>query len=105
MVMAAVLGGAFLGGLADRMKENREYTKKKSDETQAYLYNAGIKRQNEVMEARQQLTEAADYLDSRGMNTKKLTALLEKVRQCTYHRENSIAGISISFQIYKFSEI
>ena len=76
--MAAVLGGAFLGGLADRMKENREYTKKKSDEAQAYLYNAGIRRQEEVRKQRQQLTEAADYLDSKGLEKSSLLAMLDE---------------------------
>ena len=77
-VLGKVLGGAFVGGLADRMRENREYTKTQIDKSQAYLYTAGIKRQNEVAKARQELTEATDYLESKGMNTKKLTALLDQ---------------------------
>lgn len=78
MVMAAVLGGAFAGGLADRMKENREYTKTKSDEMQAFLYQTGLKRRDEVAKARQGLTEAADYLGSKGLEESNLLALLDQ---------------------------
>ena len=73
MVMAAVLGGAFAGGLADRMKENREYTKTKSDEMQAFLYQTGLKRRNEVAKARQDLTDSVDYLESKGMDSERIT--------------------------------
>ena len=76
--MAAVLGGAFAGGLADRMKENREYTKTKSDEMQAFLYQTGLKRRNEVAKARRGLTEAADYLSSKGLEESNLLALLDQ---------------------------
>jgi len=78
MVMAAVLGGAFAGGLADRMKENREYTKTKSDEMQAFLYQTGLKRRDEVAKARRGLTEAADYLGSKGLEESNLLALLDQ---------------------------
>lgn len=78
MVMAAVLGGAFAGGLADRMKENREYTKTKSDEMQAFLVQTGLKRRNEVAKARKGLTEAVDYLGSKGLEESNLLALLDQ---------------------------
>ena len=78
MVMAAVLGGAFAGGLADRMKENREYTKTKSDEMQAFLVQTGLKRRNEVAKARRGLTEAVDYLGSKGLEESNLLALLDQ---------------------------
>jgi len=78
MVMAAVLGGAFAGGLADRMKENREYTKTKSDEMQAFLYQTGLKRRNEVAKARQDLTDSVDYLESKGMDSERITAMLDQ---------------------------
>ena len=48
-MLGAVLGGAFLGGLADRMKENREYVKEKSDTTQEYLWKAGLERQQDQL--------------------------------------------------------
>lgn len=76
--MAAVLGGAFAGGLADRMKENREYTKTKSDEMQAFLVQTGLKRRNEVAKARKGLTEAVDYLGSKGLEESNLLALLDQ---------------------------
>lgn len=75
--MSAVLGGAFVGGLGDRMRENREYTKSKTDEMQTYLLQTGLKRQNEVASARQKLTEATDYLDSKGLDESNLLALLD----------------------------
>lgn len=77
MVMSAVLGGAFLGGLGDRMRENREYTKSKTDEMQTYLLQTGLKRQNEVASARQKLTEATDFLSSKGLDESNLLALLD----------------------------
>ena len=78
MNFGAVLGGAFLGGLGDRMKENREYTKTKGDEMQAFLVQTGIKRRNEVAKARQSLTEAVDYLGSKGLEESNLLALLDQ---------------------------
>jgi len=77
MVMSAVLGGAFVGGLADRMKENREYTKSKTDEMQTFLLQTGLKRQNEVAKARQKLTEATDFLSSKGLDESNVLALLD----------------------------
>ena len=77
MVMSAVLGGAFLGGLGDRMRENREYTKSKTDEMQTFLLQTGLKRQNEVASARQKLTEATDFLSSKGLDESNLLALLD----------------------------
>ena len=75
--MSAVLGGAFVGGLADRMKENREYTKSKTDEMQTFLLQTGLKRQNEVATARKKLTEATDFLSSKGLDESNVLALLD----------------------------
>ena len=76
-MLGAVLGGAFLGGLADRMKENREYVREKSDAMQEYLWKAGLERQQEVKKQQNDLTAAVDYLDSKGMDKNKINALLE----------------------------
>ena len=77
MVMGAVGVGAFLGGLADRMRDNREYTKSKSDEMQTFLLQTGLKRQNEVATARKKLTEATDFLSSKGLDESNVLALLD----------------------------
>ena len=47
-MLGAVLAGGFLGGLAENMKENREYVRQKSDAMQEYLWKAGLERQQEV---------------------------------------------------------
>ena len=75
--MGAVGVGAFFGGLADRMRDNREYTKSKSDEMQTFLLQTGLKRQNEVATARQKLTEATDFLSSKGLDESNVLALLD----------------------------
>ena len=77
-MFGAVLGGAFLGGLADRMKENREYVREKSDAMQEYLWKAGLERQQEVKKARNTLTKASDYLDEKGLSRDNLLSLLEE---------------------------
>jgi len=77
MVMGAVGVGAFFGGLADRMRDNREYTKSKTDEMQTFLLQTGLKRQNEVATARQKLTEATDFLSSKGLDESNVLALLD----------------------------
>ena len=59
------------------MKENREYTKSKSDEMQTFLLQTGLKRQNEVATARQKLTEATDFLSSKGLDESNVLALLD----------------------------
>tara|TARA_R100001443_G_scaffold16646_1_gene26960 strand:- start:3514 stop:4695 length:1182 start_codon:yes stop_codon:yes gene_type:complete len=76
-MLGAVLAGGFLGGLAENMKENREYVRQKSDAMQEYLWKAGLDRQQEVKKERNTLTTAVDYLDSKGMNKNKINALLE----------------------------
>lgn len=77
-MLGAVLGGAFLGGLADRMKENREYTKSKSDAMQEYLWKSGLKRQQEVQESRTKLEAAYDYLDSKGLDKESSLGILSE---------------------------
>jgi len=77
-MLGAVLGGAFLGGLADRMKENREYVREKSDAMQEYLWQAGLERQQEVKKARNVLTKASDYLEEKGLNKDSLLTLLDE---------------------------
>jgi len=77
-MLGAVLGGAFLGGLADRMKENREYVREKSDAMQEYLWKAGLERQQEVKKARNVLTKASDYLEEKGLNKDSLLTLLDE---------------------------
>ena len=76
-MLGAVLAGGFLGGLAENMKENREYVRQKSDAMQEYLWKAGLERQQEVKKQRSALTTAVDYLDSKGMSKNKISALLE----------------------------
>lgn len=77
-MFGAVLGGAFLGGLADRMKENREYVREKSDAMQEYLWKAGLERQQEVKKARNVLSKASDYLEEKGLNKDSLLTLLDE---------------------------
>lgn len=77
-MLGAVLGGAFLGGLADRMKENREYVREKSDAMQEYLWKTGLERQQEVKKARNVLTKASDYLEEKGLNKDSLLTLLDE---------------------------
>lgn len=76
-MLGAVLAGGFLGGLAENMRENREYVRQKSDAMQEYLWKAGLERQQEVKKQRSALTTAVDYLDSKGMSKNKISALLE----------------------------
>jgi len=76
-VLNTVLGGEFFGGLGDRMRENREYTKTKTDQMQTHLLQTGLKRQNEVASARQKLTEATDFLSSKGLDESNVLALLD----------------------------
>jgi len=77
-MLGAVLGGAFLGGLAESMKENREYVRQKSDAMQEYLWKAGLERQQEVKKARNALTRATDYLEDKGMNKNFILGILDE---------------------------
>ena len=76
-MLGAVLGGAFLGGLAESMKENREYVRQKSDAMQEYLWKAGLERQQEVKKARNALTRASDYLTEKGLSKDNLLTILD----------------------------
>jgi hypothetical protein len=77
-MLGAVLGGAFLGGLADNMRENREYVRQKSDAMQEYLWKAGLERQQEVKKARNALTAASDYLEEKGLTRDNLLTILDE---------------------------
>mgnify|MGYP003132810225 CR=1 FL=1 len=74
-MLGAVLGGAFLGGLADNMRENREYVRQKSDAMQEYLWKAGLDRQKKV---RNVLTAASDYLEEKGLTRDNLLTILDE---------------------------
>ena len=75
-MLGAVLAGGFLGGLAENMKENREYVRQKSDAMQEYLWKAGLERQQEVKKARNALTRASDYLTEKGLSRDNLLTIL-----------------------------
>lgn len=77
-MLGAVLGGAFLGGLADNMRENREYVRQKSDAMQEYLWKAGLDRQQEVKKVRNVLTAASDYLEEKGLTRDNLLTILDE---------------------------
>ena len=77
-MFGAVLGGAFLGGLADNMRENREYVRQKSDAMQEYLWKAGLDRQQEVKKVRNALTAASDYLEEKGLTRDNLLTILDE---------------------------
>ena len=77
MVTAAVRRGAFLGALSDKLQENREYTREKSDAMQEYLWTAGLNRRNEVKKSKVQLQEAFDYLTGNGLDEDRALALLD----------------------------
>ena len=77
MVLAAVRRGAFLGALSDKLQENREYTREKSDAMQEYLWTAGLNRRNEVKKSKVQLQEAYDYLTGNGLDEDRALALLD----------------------------
>ncbi len=77
MVLAAVRRGAFFGALSDKLQENREYTREKSDAMQEYLWTAGLNRRNEVKKSKVQLQEAYDYLTGNGLDEDKALALLD----------------------------
>ena len=76
-MLGAVLAGGFLGGLAENMKENREYVRQKSDAMQEYLSKAGLERQQEVKKARNALTRASDYLTEKGLSRDNLLTILD----------------------------
>ncbi len=77
MVLAAVRRGAFFGALSDKLQENREYTREKSDAMQEYLWTAGLNRRNEVKKSKVQLQEAYDYLTGNGLDEDRALALLD----------------------------
>jgi len=77
MVLAAVRRGAFFGALSDNLRENAEYTRKKSDAMQEYLWTAGLNRRNEVKKSKVQLQEAYDYLTGNGLDEDKALGLLD----------------------------
>ena len=45
-IFGKVAAGLFLGGLADEMKENREWAREKVAKTQEYLYERGLQRRS-----------------------------------------------------------
>jgi hypothetical protein len=65
-----------LGGLADDMKENRQYAKDKSERVQDYLYQRGLERRQEVNKTRNALQNSVEYLQSKDMDSRSLNALL-----------------------------
>jgi len=71
-----VTAGAFLGGLAEDMKENRKYTRDKKDKIKEYLTQRGIERRQEVNKFRDLLDRSVDYLQSKDLDTRSINALL-----------------------------
>ena len=68
--------GAFLGGLAEDMKENRKYTREKKDKIKEYLTQRGIERRQEVNKFRDLLERSVDYLQSKDLDNRTINALL-----------------------------
>ena len=71
-----VTAGAFLGGLAEDMKENREYAREKKDKIKEYLTQRGIERRQEVNKFRDLLERSVDYLQSKDLDNRTINALL-----------------------------
>ena len=71
-----VTAGAFLGGLAEDMKENREYAREKKDKIKEYLTQRGIERRQEVNKFRDLLDRSVDYLQSKDLDNRTINALL-----------------------------
>ena len=71
-----VTAGAFLGGLAEDMKENRQYAKEKKDKIKEYLTQRGIERRQEVNKFRDLLERSVDYLQSKDLDDRSINALL-----------------------------
>ena len=71
-----VTAGAFLGGLAEDMKENRKYTREKKDKIKEYLTQRGIERRQEVNKFRDLLERSVDYLQSKDLDNRSINALL-----------------------------
>jgi len=71
-----VTAGAFLGGLAEDMKENREYARDKKDKIKEYLTQRGIERRQEVNKFRDLLERSVDYLQSKDLDDRSINALL-----------------------------
>ena len=71
-----VTAGAFLGGLAEDMKENRKYTREKKDKIKEYLTQRGIERRQEVNKFRDLLERSVDYLQSKDLDNRTINALL-----------------------------
>tara|TARA_R100000234_G_scaffold101001_1_gene70018 strand:- start:9666 stop:10622 length:957 start_codon:yes stop_codon:yes gene_type:complete len=71
-----VTAGAFLGGLAEDMKENRKYTREKKDKIKEYLTQRGIERRQEVNKFRDLLERSVDYLQSKDLDDRSINALL-----------------------------
>ena len=68
--------GSALGGLAKDMKENREYARDKAERVQDYLYQRGLERRQEVNKTRNALQNSVDYLQSKGLDSRSLNAML-----------------------------
>jgi hypothetical protein len=68
--------GAFLGGLAEDMKENRKYTREKKDKIKEYLTQRGIERRQEVNKFRDLLERSVDYLQSKDLDDRSINAML-----------------------------
>ena len=73
---ANVALGSALGGLAKDMKENREYARDKAERVQDYLYQRGLERRQEVNKTRNALQNSVDYLQSKGLDSRSLNAML-----------------------------
>ena len=71
-----VTAGAFLGGLAEDMKENRKYTREKKDKIKEYLTQRGIERRQEVNKFRDLLERSVDYLQSKDLDDRSINAML-----------------------------
>jgi len=71
-----VTAGAFLGGLAEDMKENRKYARDKKDKIKEYLTQRGIERRQEVNKFRDLLERSVDYLQSKDLDDRSINALL-----------------------------
>lgn len=71
-----VTAGAFLGGLAEDMKENRQYARDKKDKIKEYLTQRGIERRQEVNKFRDLLSRSVDYLQSKDLDNRSINALL-----------------------------
>lgn len=77
-LLGRVTAGAFLGGLAEDMKENREYARTKSEKIQDYLYQRGLERRQKVQEERNKMQAAVDFLTREGLDERKTKALLSQ---------------------------